>query len=904
MQLLRVVYAAAFLLAATAGLVVGQPVSPPVKAPPPPARYDVELRYRINAPRAARIAQFLALTRFLESVGFQKDPGEDTEAEDPTETRMTGTIASANALRLLDDPRVKSLLLMPEGYKLPDDFTAPVKVQLGLVAGLPLDRQRLLADQVLAKLAGLGFREAVGYDNRGHTRLVGSIPRGQLDTLLEDLRGQPAGWLAPQVPAAELPAPLRNFSPLRVTEVTPEPEGVPPAREQAPPPAPAPREDTLFKVDPALLDLARREARLRATRMEVILALTPPPGDREWRRALTQAAPGLAIEGRMGPIVTVLASPRSAARLAELPVVSGVRLPRPALFSLRPGGPAKDAGEALRASGLEDLHARGYRGKGIRVALIDGDFRGYAPLVGKRLPASTRYLDLTAERNRTLEPDEFPSPPGTLGRGTQAALALAVAAPEAELTLIRIDPAAPHLVQNVARFLMGEPFFSDLAALRNAEFDAEAERLSQRSADLTRRREELLQSYGENPDPSRRPQDVLKNPAEVEREARQREEALRKDEADLAAQEATYRQRQARFVSLEQGLRDLKGVRLVASTLVWNEGYPLAGNGPLTRFFDDQPPRWPLWFQAAGDTRGQSWSGMFRDVDGNGVMEFAPPEEPLRPGKWTPELNFLGWQPFGRPQAPELPAGARVRLSVQWTEPHDPEFFGPGEDLYRRPLADLRLMVLRQRDPSGTKLPADDLEVTARTLGVPQRIDSRPEGATYEQWVEFTVDPAGRYAVRVEGTVPAGIRPAGTATLPALQRDWELWPRLFVEVVDGPSRLQGRPLFLDYATDAGSLGTPADARTVITVGAADLSGRPEPYSTEGPPLNRGLLVKPTVLAYDVIGLGVGGKAAAYGTALATPFAAGLTACRLSAGERPFLVQRACQPPPERLLRAP
>jgi hypothetical protein len=63
----------------------------------PPARYDVQLRYRINASRNQRIAQFLAMTRDLESLGFKKNPGEESEAEDPTETRMTGSIDAANA---------------------------------------------------------------------------------------------------------------------------------------------------------------------------------------------------------------------------------------------------------------------------------------------------------------------------------------------------------------------------------------------------------------------------------------------------------------------------------------------------------------------------------------------------------------------------------------------------------------------------------------------------------------------------------------------------------------------------------------------------------------------------------------------------------------------------------------
>src|SRR5438874_7273142 len=68
-------------------------------APAAPARYDVRIRYRINAARNQRIAQFFAMVRYFESIGFHKDPGPEQEPEDPTETLITGSIASTNARR-------------------------------------------------------------------------------------------------------------------------------------------------------------------------------------------------------------------------------------------------------------------------------------------------------------------------------------------------------------------------------------------------------------------------------------------------------------------------------------------------------------------------------------------------------------------------------------------------------------------------------------------------------------------------------------------------------------------------------------------------------------------------------------------------------------------------------------
>ena len=63
-----------------------------------------------------------------------------------------------------------------------------------------------------------------GYDHHGYTgqpfaRLTGTIPASRLETLLKDLRAQPAGWFASRVPPQDEPAPMRNVIPIRIIEV-------------------------------------------------------------------------------------------------------------------------------------------------------------------------------------------------------------------------------------------------------------------------------------------------------------------------------------------------------------------------------------------------------------------------------------------------------------------------------------------------------------------------------------------------------------------------------------------------------------------------------------------------------------------------------------------------------------
>jgi hypothetical protein len=819
-------FASLFFLWAT---VLAQPA-----APKGPAEYDATLHFRIDAVGNDRIAQYLAMVRHLRSVGFQRDPNEDTvgEAEDPRANRMRGTIAAGKVNLLLNDRHVKSVLLLPRGQKPPADKEARVRVDLRLRSGLALERQRLLADQARTVLTTLGYRDAVGYDHLGHTRLLGTIPAERLETLLEDLRRQPA--------AANQGPPLETIAPIRV--ILARPDLPPPAARPAPPAVPAGQE----RIGPDLRAVLQDEMKAaQATRLEVLLAVTPEDRDREWVKTLA----GVTVEGRIGSVVTVHGRAQSALDLVALPGVVGVRLPRAGQSQVLNPARKEDV-RVLQSSGAARLHALGHRGKGTRIAVVDDDFRGWEELAGKGLPEETTLVDLTAERNRSLEPDAFPRGKGP-GSGTRCALAVMAAAPDAELTLIRVDAAAPYMLQIAARAISGDPLHALALEQRLAELTRDRGAINQRRVDLLPERRAVLSEFGDEGEVAERRAAFLKKQAVLDR-----------DERDL-------NERAKRFVEHYRALQGLRGIRVVASALTWPDGYPADGSSALSRWFDDRPFRAALWFQSAGDTRGQAWTGLFRDADGNGVMEFAPLDTTLPPGTWTPELAFLAWQPVSGAQATDLPAGTRLRLSIQWREAHDPSLWRSGEDAYREPVFQPRLVVLRQADSAGARQPADDMEVVAESVGLPLRLEAGPRSGTYEQVVEFRVAQPGRYAVRIEGRLPENDLPRGTPVLPTAQRQIEIHPRVFVRTLGGP----GRAVFADYATNAASLGMPADAHALVTVGAADAAGRPEPFSAAGAPHNMALLTKPDVLEFD----------AGDGTGVAAAYAAGLVATLRSAG---------------------
>ncbi len=123
-----------------------------------------------------------------------------------------------------------------------------------------------------------------------------------------------------------------------------------------------------------------------------------------------------------------------------------------------------------------------------------------------------------------------------------------------------------------------------------------------------------------------------------------------------------------------------------------------------------------------------------------------------------------------------------------------------------------------------------------------------------------------------------------------MRKHSELYLRLFVGTQQG----DGRAVLSDYVTSGGSVGMPADARTAITVGAADDRAGRQPYSAAGAPFNLDLLPKPDVLAFDLN----------EGTAEAAAFAAGLAALAPNRSRLPQACLQEMRVLPGGLLRLP
>src|SRR2546421_83380 len=105
------------LLIAVALPALAQPPRPP--SPPEPARFDIDIRYRIDAFRTERARQFKEFTAQLKDLGFERDPDDDARGEDNLEfenlkeMRMLGSVPAEAVRRVARLRNVLSVLSKP-----------------------------------------------------------------------------------------------------------------------------------------------------------------------------------------------------------------------------------------------------------------------------------------------------------------------------------------------------------------------------------------------------------------------------------------------------------------------------------------------------------------------------------------------------------------------------------------------------------------------------------------------------------------------------------------------------------------------------------------------------------------------------------------------------------------------
>ncbi len=846
---------------------VALPASAQVVYPKSPDEYAVTLRYRIRAAGDQRVTPFKAMAKHLTAIGFKHADEERFKLDllDPGAEQATGTLPSSAVGKLFDDPSIKTALLVPAGSKALDDPKKAVQLRIELARGLPKDEQQALHTQAVEQLAKLGFAHATGYDHKGYTRVRGAVAADAVPQLVKDLRSLPSGWFVGGADRLTQPMPFRLLIPVRTVEVLADL----PASDPVAPPA-----DTgklTADVQAILNDPATADKPLV---IEAVMEMDTSAEPAGVRRALKAALGGVSVEGLAGSVVTMRLPKASLVKVvADLYEVRHIRLPRAGtetVFALPDAKPDR----LLAESRVSHLHELGYNGTGVTVAVLASEFPsvtttpgkpGTLPeleLLGQKLPAGSRLIDLTTELRPTLDP--APADAARGASGTAAALAVHTAAPKAKILLVRVDPSRFHQILTVAKVVGGEGTFSPALSTRSEELSLRTTQIEAQRRAVTNEVDKAYADLSDDPKAVKRRTDATAS--------------LKQLQADTA----THNTLLERFLVLEGSMEVVKRATVVVNTLVWETGHPHDGESELSQLIERkftagaqvsalrasrQAPT-PAWVQAGGMSVGAVWSGAFRDADGNRQMEFTDVKVPVAAGRWTKELAFLGYSAGGgKPAA--LPAGLKLRVTMQWREPHRAELLMPVE-----PMHDLKLRLFRQLDPTGQTTATDELAEVAVSSGTPIRLAKTTASGVYEVTLAVTLPADGVYAVRVEG----GLAKTGLPSSATL--DAELYPRLVLELTEAGQSAKGKVVFTDVAVQRSGVGIPGDSLGAVTVGVGDDRGATSATGV-GPAIPLG--TKPDLLTEGRIAWKDGG---ATGTGVAAGYLGGSAACLMQAGVRP------------------
>lgn len=100
-----------------------------------------------------------------------------------------------------------------------------------------------------------------------------------------------------------------------------------------------------------------------------------------------------------------------------------------------PQSPAQQRQQIMQRLGVERWHAAGFRGAGVKIAILDSGFRGYRAFLGTALPASVTVQSFRADGNLEARDSQH---------GILCAEVVHALAPEAELLFANWEPDRPE----------------------------------------------------------------------------------------------------------------------------------------------------------------------------------------------------------------------------------------------------------------------------------------------------------------------------------------------------------------------------------------------------------------------------------------------------------------------------
>ena len=680
----------------------------------PPDKVNIRVKFRIQVYGVERIRQVDELLKFLKATGFTPTAENLFEKlQDETVTSFDGTLDQGKEIKCLNPRWIYSVTSWPVGIEDPYKSEEPVRIEIEFPQYMQPKKQHEFWDDVKISLSKIGFVDAVSYNPESFTRITGNL----------------LGKTLPVIDTKIFPEALRtagvsvtHFAFPRVIKVHPDwPLVKPRVLEDL-------KESSLRKMSPA----ARKKLEVPEQKLEKWLLVLnhQPPGQNEINELFSNLNDAV-VEGANGALFEILATPTSMKNLAALPSVMFVTTAETQIKT----------GYSIKQNNLLNIFsnegtsqpARNLRGVGapISVAIVGTEFLGWEKSFGE-IQSQAELVDLTRTRDYAMEEMPYPKNSGDVGFHTKKALEIAKIYPGTKIVLVRIDPAIPTMLDEVAGFANRGLKASYALLSRYSETDVTKRFLQGENQFLQTERTFLVDQFGEEPEIIKRREIYKANKAKWDKDNRDLHEKI------------------DRILKLREQLMDFKSHKLFIVLENVSTQLPAYQNLALSLFSDDSKFKTAAWLMPDSLFERVSWRGAFVDSNHNGLMEFRNSKST---DKWLDEKMLVHFEKDGK-ILDKIPKGKKIRIRVRWREGVEWSTAIVEGETAPKAKAKLNLLfLLNEKTLPGRKI-GDQFSVVKETGSDPFCIFRSKTFAVFEHLIELDCPIDGNYCLAIEGKVP------------------------------------------------------------------------------------------------------------------------------------------------------
>ena len=677
-------------------------------------KVNVRVKFRIQVYGVERLRQVDELLKFLKATGFTStDENLFEKLQDETISSFDGTVPIGKESKCINPRWIYSVTSWPVGSEDPYKSEEPVRIEIEFPQYMQAKKQHEFWDDLKTSLFKVGFIDAVSYNPELFTRITGNLIGKSLpiiDTKIFPEALKTAGvfvtpFAFPRVVKVHPDWPLVKA---RVVEDI--------------------KENSVRKMSPA----ARKKLEANDQKLEKWLLVLnhQPPGQNEINELFSNLNDAV-VEGANGALIEILATPASIKNLAALPSVMFVTTAETQIktnYSIKQNNLLN-----IFSNEGASQPARNLRGVGApaSIAIVGTEFLGWEKAFGE-IQTHAELVDLTRTRDFAMEEMPYSKNQENIGFHTKKALEISMIYPGTKIVLVRIDPAIPTMLDEVAGFANRDLKASYALLSRYSETDVSKRFLQGLNQYLLSERAFLIDQFGEEPEIVKRREVYKENKAKWDKDNFELHEKIN------------------RILKLREQLMEFKSHRLFVVLENVSSQLPAYNNLALSLFSDDSKFKTAAWLMPDSLFERVSWRGPFSDSNHNGMMEFRNSKSNDR---WRDERIGIQFEKDGK-IFDKIPQGKKIRVRVRWREGVEWSTAMVEGETAPKAKAKLNILLLLNEKPLSGRSLTDQFSIVKETGIDPFCIFRSKTFAIFEHLIELDSPIEGVYALAIEGKVP------------------------------------------------------------------------------------------------------------------------------------------------------